>query len=85
MAIADIQQTPSIATRMPSFNPLIALAFSIAPLIVFAQQSESERTEPAGLLLLVLGIGALIMGLRGLRNLRTKHFMPPRNARRRRR
>lgn len=49
----------------------------------FSAPAESTPAEPAGFLLLVLGLAALLLGLKSLRDLRHKRFLPPRAARRR--
>ena len=46
---------------------------------VLAQQADSAAhgSEPAGFFVLVLGLAALLLGMRNLRELRHKRMMPP--------
>lgn len=50
------------------------------PALAFA--GDGDNTEPAVIILLVLGMVALIAGLSSLGDLRRKPFMPPRPGRR---
>ena len=47
---------------------------------VFAEQSSqtTAQAEPAGFFLMVLGLVALLLGMRNLRQLRHKRMAPPR-------
>lgn len=44
----------------------------------FASQTVPDSSDPAGALLLILGLAAVILGMRNLRELRNKRIVPPR-------
>jgi len=56
----------------------VLLLSSFLSLNCIAEETTQEQAEPAAFILLVLGLAALFLGMRNLRELRHKHMIPPR-------
>jgi len=67
-------RTITISTLI--FPPAIS-----TPAFAETTQQATGSTEPAGFILFVLGLVALLIGARNLRELRTKRMAPPRPRR----
>jgi len=63
-----------------------SLCLSLISLDAMAEEAAARtdnQAEPAGFFLMVLGLGALLLGMRNLRELRHKRMLPPRPRSRR--
>lgn len=63
---------------LPTSKAALILFGGVAPAVAQQADSAQNAAEPAGFFLLVLGLAALLLGMRNLRELRHKRMMPPR-------
>ena len=61
-----------------SLPSLILLPMLVPPVLATEVAKAETQAEPAGFFLMVLGLAALLLGLRNLRDLRYKRMTPPR-------
>jgi hypothetical protein len=61
-----------------SLPSLILLHMLVTPVLATEAAKVEHQAEPAGFFLMVLGLAALLLGLRNLRDLRYKRMTPPR-------
>jgi len=68
----------------PTLRPAALLALLTGTTLALAEQADAtkETTEPASFFLLLLGLLAVLLGMRNLRTLRSQRMIPPRPRRR---